>query len=161
MRYLLIIIVLSLTVSCDNDTVTIKLSPDQHLENTKSGAFLKKLHINYSNSLSLTKNISQNLKKYGKLDDSYKKQDTFVYHYTVDGIKVIEHRTNTRDHLYVWFEVPLSHRSIPYHALIDEKAELLKDDREYECSVVITSKKDKARIILCGFGDYCQSITLD
>jgi hypothetical protein len=148
-----------------NGSIDIQLPPGAHLEDTNAGSFLKTLHINYKGDLSFLGEIRESLKNQAILEDQYLegKNELIVKRWRVLGNRIkgsfiIYEKMASDGNL--WFEYPLGADGIPYSKLIGEKAKNLEPNRKYEGSVYISSKTDKARLILFGNGNYCTSMAI-
>lgn len=131
------------------------------MEDTEAGKFLKQLNLEYYSGYSLISILSQKLLADAVLVDSYIEEEVnYSYRWKIYDITIIEHRTVNEEFTSISFEIPFNKDGIDYYELIGEKANQLKKDREYKCSVVIESKRDKCRLFLCGFGRICEYIIL-
>lgn len=161
-KYVLIVL-LSLTIACGggNEYIRIELEPNKHLEDSKAGRFIKSLKLDYENGLYLTTNISKQLKKNARLIDEYIEHEGInVLKYEIAGMIILEKNTQTAEGFQKWFDILLDKEKIEWSGLIGEKSKELQENRKYECPIIISSKKDDCRLILCGFGNYCEYVSI-
>ena len=142
---------------------TIILPDGVHLEDTKSGSFLKTLNIDYNSGNSFFINLRNSLVNYATLEDEYYEKGDKVFvrrwivqDYEYGNLIILE---KWKDN-YLYYEYLLDSGGILFSELIGEASKRLSTNRKYEGAVYINSSTDKARLILFGYGKYCYYIGL-
>jgi len=163
----ILLIFLVFIVACSSNgsgSVDIDLPDGVHLEDTVPGSFLKALQIDYEGDLSFLGEIRKSLRKIAILEDEYTEGESKL---DVKRWRIVDSRNKNSFILYekmgsdgyLWYEYPMGVAGgVPYSSLIGGKAKNLKPNRKYGGSVYIKSKTDDAKLVLFGFGNYCEYI---
>ncbi len=102
-----------------SESIDIILPDNQHLEDTKSGWWIKNLNIKYNNDLFLDDNISKRLEQIGKLQDTYtEKKGLYVKRWYVKENIILEKWSFQEGNKIISFELLLSDGGIPFQKLV-------------------------------------------
>lgn len=154
----LIIFIIPLKCSKYGKSLDIILPADMRLEDIEAGWWIKKLGISYTNDYALDYNMSESLKSIGKIIDYYIIDDdiSITKWWLLDDIIIEEHNFIQGDNLirnfYYYYDKP----GVLWEELIGERAKELKPNRKYETAVVIRSHRDRCRLLLGGYGQFCE-----
>jgi hypothetical protein len=146
--------------------VRVELPQGKHLQDTLAGAILfRDLKIDYHSKLPFMYKIRESLEKHAVLEDRYRvgKKGLVVKRWRIGSLDnpfafVMYEKIPSNNEF--WFERPLGDGALLYQALIGSKAKELKPNREHESAIYISSKTDRARLILFGYGKYCTSMSI-
>jgi hypothetical protein len=175
---ILVSILLVLTACSKEGHIDIDVQ-DRHLEQLPAGEWLTAFQISYSpDAEDPKKQILRRLRQNGKLRDEYKREDngnvvtTRVWSYkgyTIkeqyyqggiwQGPKIIPYQEYYQGELSVWITVEYQD-GVPYSKLLHEHYQSIKPNRKYEHTATMTSKKDRTRLFLFGYGSLCQRVSL-
>lgn len=157
-KLLIFALAILLLISCDkSDSIRIVLSPNERLENTRAGFWIKNFELSYTNR-HFTLLIYDELKRSGYLLDSYKENKNVVYVWDYRGL-VID-AIGIQGEVCPDVRMRLDQPGIPWSELLPNHYKSIKPDKEYLHVATIESPLDNARIFLFGGAKYCTEIYL-
>lgn len=181
MHWKLVILVslLVLLAACSKEHPIDVDVQDLHLAELPAGEWLKAFQLKYTpDQENLKKQILRKLREEGKLNNEYSNKEngndvtTRIWSYkgyTIkeqyyrggiwEGPKVMPYQEYYQGELAVWITVEYQD-GVPYSKLLPEHYQLISQNRKYEHTATINSKKDRARLFLFGYGSRCQRISL-
>jgi len=179
-RNLAIVVALLLALAACSKEGHIDIEvPDLRLDQLPAGEWLTAFEISHKPGADDPKRqILRKLREEGKLKDEFKREEnenmvtarvwsykgyTIKEQYYQGGIwqgpKIIPYQEYYQGELLVWITVEYQD-GVPYSKLLPEHYQSINPNRKYEHTATITSKKDRARLFLFGYGSLCQRVSL-
>jgi len=157
-KLLSVVLALLLLFSCDkSDSIRIVLGPNERLENTLAGYWIKQFELDYTDR-HFTLLIYDELKRSGYLLDTYKEDKNVVY---VWGYRdIVVDLIGIQGEVCPDVRIKLDQPGIPWAELLPNHYRSIKMDKEYVHVATIESPLDNARIFLFGGAKYCTKIYL-
>jgi hypothetical protein len=164
-----LLIILPMIAACSgkNSGIDIRLTENQHLEQTEAGWWLKEIAPHERKQASyLTRAIHDRLTARAALVDQYQDdRDNRVTVWKWPGEKgaiiLEESNYDSAEGPGVWITFRYPPPGIPWREVIPNDYNRLPPNRQYENAVVIHSTADGgARLFLFGWGDYCTHISV-
>lgn len=151
----------------DQDSLYIDLPPNEKLEDTRAGWWIKEMGLSSnSNSKNLTYKIVDHLINNASLIDKYELKDNvtrYIWEYTGKN-KLIRIREDIYfDQEYgdiIWFHYEYPLPGVPWKEVLPNHYMNIKKNRKLEHASTINSSNENARLFLFGSNVYCQRISL-
>lgn len=152
---------------------------NSRLEELPAGKWLTAFQIRYStDSDEPKKQIIQKLRHEGKLLDEYEREENanliitriwnykghiikeqYYQHGIWQGPEIVPYQEYYQGELSVWISIEYPD-GVPYSKLLPEHYKEINPNRKYEHTATITSRKNRARLFLFGYGLLCKRISL-